>query len=143
MKNSQPSSAKFETLSRLLRFKFVPLKVAAVAKAQWETHCSNFLKSSIFETYITTNKKDLGTVIFQGSNQISGFQINSQSPDWCLASQGKFFYTLNHFYSEKSSKRARYVAQIYYVLWTLICCNKNETTPTWFNSKETSFRILL
>jgi hypothetical protein len=53
---------KFETLLRLLRSKFGPLKVAEVAKVKARKNVSFFLKSSIFELYkCIIPKKNLRT----------------------------------------------------------------------------------
>ena len=50
--------------------------------------------------------------------------------------KGKYFYTFNHFYSEKSSKDQN---STNHLLWTLICRHKPAIIPKWINSLETNF----
>ena len=45
--------------------------------------------------------------------------------------KGKYFYTFDNFYSEKSSKRAKYHKS---TTMTPICRNKRAITPKWINS---------
>ena len=50
--------------------------------------------------------------------------------------KGKYFYTFNHFYSEKSSKDQN---STNHLLWTLICGHKPAIIPKVINSLETNF----
>ena len=47
----------------------------------------------------------------------------------------KYFYTFNHSFREKSSKRAN---STNHPVWPLICRNKPAINPKWFNSSDTN-----
>ena len=51
----------------------------------------------------------------------------------------KYFYTFNHFYSEKSSKKSK-IAQIYYYDPQSAGINL-QLTPKWFNSLDTNSKL--
>ena len=56
----------------------------------------------------------------------------------CSKRKWKYFYTFNHIYSEKSSKRAN---STNHPAWIPICQNKPAITPKWFNSLDTNSNL--